>query len=168
MHLIHEIKAARSSVKVYKQPRYDEYTVKLYHLQEKPHFSGRGDGVFIEYHPAIYSTDCKEDAIETAKKMLEDAQKTIPADPVRYNEWRKATFKYVEKAMLSRAKNAGIKSEADYISGALAAMMAAAEQFYKIESDQLGCVVNPFWMFGVMRGGFMEELKKKHQEEAAQ
>ena len=34
MHLIHEIKAAKSSVRVLKQPRYNEYTVKLYHLQE--------------------------------------------------------------------------------------------------------------------------------------
>ena len=42
MHLVHEIKAARSSVKVLKQPRYDEYVVKLYHLQGSPR-QRRGD-----------------------------------------------------------------------------------------------------------------------------
>ena len=81
MQLIHEIKAARAGVKVLKQPRYDEYVVKLYHLQEKPHTSGRGAGVLIEYDPARYHTDCKEDAIETAGKMLEDAQKDNTSGP---------------------------------------------------------------------------------------
>ncbi len=167
MQLIHEIKAARAGVKVYKQPRYNEYTVKLYHLQERPHTSGRGAGVMIEYDPARYHTDCKEDAIETAEKMLEDAKKTIPADPVRYNEWRLATYKYVEKQFISRADGIGIESGSDFIAGACAAMMAAAEQLYKIDPDEVGGVIAPRWLFGCMRGDLEESIREATQPKEA-
>jgi len=167
MNLIKEIKAARAGVKVYKEHRYNEYLVKLYHLQEKPHISGRGAGVLIEYVPARYHTESEADALETADKMLKEASNTAPADPVRYNEWRKATIKRVEQTMLDRSKNAGIECEADYISGALAAMMAAADVLYNMDNEQQGAVINPFWMFGIMRGGLLEELEKKQQQPEA-
>jgi len=167
MQLIHEIKAARAAVKVHYNSADSEYLVKLYHLAEKAASSGRGAGVMLEYVPARYSTDSKEDAISTAEEMINEASNTAPADPVRYNEWRLATFDYVEKQFIGRADGIGIESGADFVAGATAAMMAVAEQLYKIDPDKVGGVISPRWLFGCMRGELEESIREAHQKPEA-
>ena len=167
MKLIKDFRQAHACAMVYRQHSPNEYIVKLSHLTEKEDNRGRQCGVMVEYVPARYHTDSKEDALETAQKMLEEASNTAPADPVRYNEWRSYTIKYVESQFIGRADGVGIENGADFIAGACAAMMAVAEQLYKTDPEQVGGVISPRWLFGCMRGGLDEAIRKAHQKREA-
>ena len=166
MKLIKQITNENGAVKVYRVPRYNEYQVKLYHTVTAPDMAGPDtfSDKLIEYVPARYHTESEADAIDTMLAMSQEIYKQQPAQPVRYNEMRNFIIYEVEKQYLERNAYCEMKSGADFVSGAMAAMLALGQQLYNMDPDN-GAIMPPRWVFGCMRGDLTKSIKEAQKPE---
>jgi len=170
MNKIKEIITESGAVKVYKVHRYDEYQVKLYHTVTAPDMAGSGRETsdrLIEYVPARYHTESEADAIDTMLAMSQEIEKQQPAQPVRYNDLRNFIIDEVEKQYLNRNEGGAMESGADFVSGAMAAMLALGQQLYNMDPDN-GAIMPPRWIFGCIRGELTESIQAAHQQPEAE